>query len=120
VASQNDRRPTGKRGADPKTSTGTSITEQLFGATGYQLTVLQMLWNTAIKAAGQVEPPPGQNANNYNYPVIACYHRARRAIKASGPGMTDWIAGQAIHEMTQIVHKLNNPQPALFDPAKAA
>ena len=87
--------------------------------TPYQQSVKWMLWDTAVKAAGLVEPPE-RNANNYSYPVIAAYHRARKAIEASGPGMTDWIAGQAIHEMARIVRRLNNPQPALFDPGEAA
>jgi hypothetical protein len=93
--------------------------EELFGTTGPKLPAVMMLWDTAIKAAGQIEAPE-RNANNYSYPVIAAYHRARLAIIASTPGMTDWIAGRALHEIAGIVRRLNNPQPALFDFGRAA
>lgn len=78
---------------------------------------VRMLWSTAIAAAGQM-PLPERNANNSSYAPIAAYHRARRAIEASPPGLADWIAGQAIHEMARIVSHAHSEQLALFGRAE--
>lgn len=85
----------------------------------HQECAVRMLWSTAISAAARM-PVPERNANNCSYPVIAAYHRARKAIEASSPALADWIAGRAIHEMARIVRSANAPQLALFDLPRAA
>jgi hypothetical protein len=75
---------------------------------------VKMLWSTAVAAASQM-PVPERNANNCSYPVIAAYHRARKAIEVS-PHLADWIAGRAILEMARIVRNAHDVQLALFDP----
>jgi hypothetical protein len=74
---------------------------------------VKMLWFAAVTAAGKM-PMPERNANNYSYPVIAAYHRARRAIEASPPHLADWIAGRAILEMARIARNARETQGVLW------
>ena len=87
--------------------------------TPHQQGVVDDLWEiaTGVWAPRLARLRPG---NNGSYPVIAAYHRARRAIEATPDALAEHIAEHAAREFARIVSNAGNCQGDLFAEARDA